>query len=771
MAAYEDSYKSQLQGVSQQIARDRLDGQVSAQENMLSDKVTNLRRRPGARHLFHFPLPASFGASIAAWEAQIGERNVVVLLNAKNGDLRILGDDYLVAWVESCPYLITTDISTIQVASLNGEFVMANTAHKPTLGGPSTAPHDADKQGFFYVRAGAFSKPYTVYVGTSLGSNNYTYTTPASTVAGAAENSTPEKIATEIAAKINVESGATGAVATVIGNAVSIVSTQGELTVSTPSGASYILASNRMLMRDEADLPLKLPDNAEGFTVRIGEESAARYYRYNAGRSVWLEAGALGSPTSIIGMPVRIRYGIQFELDQTEYEGRLAGDDTTNPAPSFIETGITGMSTYQGRLVLFAGSKVYLSASGNVTRFFRSTVVSLLDNDTIGIGSSGAASAVWRYGIPYQKDLVLFSADEQGIIPGSSVAITPRTAVVLPSTKYTFDPATTPVVAGRNLMYSSPRSGEFFGIMEMSPSTVTEGQYVSDDATPHLPKYLPGRCRFIVSSSVANMVVMGHTGDLRTLTVHEYFWNAGEKVQQAWHRWTFPYDITNVFFRGNSIIVMFLQNDMLVGCAIDPRAAGYNNASQRRPFLDMYDFTPVTDRAVAMPQWMLEFDPSIYQRLKVAIADGPLAGEEVGFDTGFTHPSFQNGTVAVGLPFRSSVIPTAPMMKDEDGVKISSNKLTITRFSVGTNKSSAYKVIVRDKNSIDPESVTYSTLYFSSPELELGKALEGGDSTAIVPARMLADSLVLELYTEGTGELNLVGLEFVAKYHEKIKRR
>ena len=47
MSTYEAAYKSLLQGVSQQLPEERLPGQLTSQVNMVSDPVTNLRRRPG----------------------------------------------------------------------------------------------------------------------------------------------------------------------------------------------------------------------------------------------------------------------------------------------------------------------------------------------------------------------------------------------------------------------------------------------------------------------------------------------------------------------------------------------------------------------------------------------------------------------------------------------------------------------------------------------------------------------------------------------------
>lgn len=49
MAVIEMQYSSLLNGVSQQTPRERTNGQLTEQNNMMSDPVTGLRRRPGLK--------------------------------------------------------------------------------------------------------------------------------------------------------------------------------------------------------------------------------------------------------------------------------------------------------------------------------------------------------------------------------------------------------------------------------------------------------------------------------------------------------------------------------------------------------------------------------------------------------------------------------------------------------------------------------------------------------------------------------------------------
>lgn len=775
MSAYEDSYKSMLQGVSQQIARERLDGQVTAQQNMLSDAVTNLRRRPGAQYAFSMGIGNVTADSILAWDTDLAGVQCHVLLNTVDGVVRLLDRSYtLLAKLPESAYLATPDPTTIQVATVGDEFFLVNTAKRPSLGAPATGTNPS-KRGFFYIKAGAFGRKYDITVTTAAGTALYEYLTPDGIAVGDAALANPQSIAQKLADLINAGTGTHGATATVDSSYVYVESNNASLKLSTASGSSYVITSNAGYLRQEADLPSRLPVQAAGYIIATGELRAQRYYKYDTASNAWLETGDFASPLSITNMPISIaKVGATWTLQAIPFEGRFAGDADSNPDPEFIKRGITGMSNYQGRLVLLSGSLVYMSASNKPRRFYRSTVTSLLDSDCIGVGASAASSASYRYAEPFGKDLILFSEKYQAVVPGNGVAITPRTATVVVTSTYESDMTSKPIACGRTLMYSAPRSKDFFGLLEMLPSSTLESQYNSHDSTAHLPKYMAGRCRFSVSSSVANMVLFAPTGDRKSLVVHEYVWQGDEKVQQAWHKWTFPYPVAAAYFSGQTIHVLYVNNGYLVGCTIDPRSGTSTSAAERLAKFDMGSFVEVVDHVVQLPEWLRVFDPTARARLKLAVAGGALAGEAVGSkvvgDKLVTDLSFGNGRVFLGFPFTSLVAPTPPMMKDSNGVKISTNKLNVLRFMVGTFNSSEYTVSIADTTIDASGTQDVGTLTYSSRELALGSPLVGEDSVAIVPARTNSNGTVLVISTDGAGELNIVSLEFAARYHEKINR-
>lgn len=773
MSTYEAAYKSLLQGVSQQLPEERLPGQLTSQHNMVSDPVTNLRRRPGTAYKQSWAWTDADDEHVFGWFTDIAGQRVHLLLNTNTGNIRILNEAFVEqASLAGGAYLTNADPTRIRATAVGNEFFMCNVDEVPTV---VTTPADSNPAlaGFFYISAGAFSKNYNVsavYPGTTTTAS---YTTPSGAAPGDAALATPEYIAEQLRAGLAADTLLT---VTRDGPYV-FVSKATAVSITTTVGTQYMTASNGGFVTTTGNLPARLPSVGDGYICRVGSGDSPLYYKYQHSTLEWVEAGAYGSPKSITNVPISVQWsGSVWSLDTTAFTGRFAGDDDTNGVHDFMTYGITGISTFQGRLVLMAGPLVSMSASGKPRQFFRTTVTSVISSDPIEIGSGMNSSAAYEWALPFNKDLLLFSRSYQALVPSGNIAVTPSTATVMPTSAHEVDTTSSPIALGRTLMYCNPRSEDFFGVLEMVPSNSTDSQYVSQDSTPHLPKYMGGRCRFAVSSGVASIALFAPSGDPYSLIVHEYHWDGDNKVQQAWHQWTFEYPVATAYFASDVIVIGFVKNETMVLSSVDPRAGSLNASSQRRPFLDLNVTATYTAHNMPIPAWMLTFDPDIADKLEATVLTGAAAGERIGTTvsgggtTLTTVLSYVNGTAGLGIPYVSSCIPTPPVVTDYKDQIIHTGKATLLRYLVGTKNSSEFQVNVSDDRS-EGEDVGAPTLSWSSPELELGRGLFSDRAMTIVPCRTDLRSTAMELSTGGTGELNITALEYVAKYHAKIKRK
>ena len=65
---------------------------------------------------------------------------------------------------------------------------------------------------------------------------------------------------------------------------------------------------------------------------------------------------------------------IYFEVSPINWEDRLVGDETTNPAPSFVGKFINKLVLYRNRLGIMADENIVLSRPGDYFNFWSKTL-------------------------------------------------------------------------------------------------------------------------------------------------------------------------------------------------------------------------------------------------------------------------------------------------------------------------------------------------------------------------------------------------------------
>src|SRR5574343_2058780 len=178
MSTFEASYKSLLQGVSQQIPKERLLGQVSAQLNMMSDPVTNRRRRPGAEYKYSRMFSGLTNDNLRAWYTDLAGESMHVLLNVTTGYVLLL-DKALneIAYLNGGTYLQATSASSIRAATVGNEMFLCNVEKTPAKAG-SYGSVDPSLAGFAHVVSVSCSRAYTITYADSAGTYTASYTTP-----------------------------------------------------------------------------------------------------------------------------------------------------------------------------------------------------------------------------------------------------------------------------------------------------------------------------------------------------------------------------------------------------------------------------------------------------------------------------------------------------------------------------------------------------------------------------------------------------------------
>ncbi len=124
---YEGTYRSLIQGVSQQTPQERLDGQLGAQVNMLSDPVNGLRRRTGTKLHGRMQVPSGSKFELVQLGGEYYIQCVTPdgrLVITRFSDMEVLHDSQY-------PYLVHSNKGTIRSTISRNQSFILNTEKVP----------------------------------------------------------------------------------------------------------------------------------------------------------------------------------------------------------------------------------------------------------------------------------------------------------------------------------------------------------------------------------------------------------------------------------------------------------------------------------------------------------------------------------------------------------------------------------------------------------------------------------------------------------------
>jgi len=225
------------------------------------------------------------------------------------------------------------------------------------------------------------------------------------------------------------------------------------------------------------------------------------------------------------------------------WANRAAGDDTTNPGPSFLSEPIIDVAQFQDRLVLSTESSVNFSGVADHSNFFRTTVRDANDSDPFSIIPATDDGALIKHTVPYKDKLVVLTANSQHVVSGEGGAFAASTVQILPATSATADLFAEPAAVGDYLFIPyTNESGT--GIWEFSRDRQALSSYSVRDITEHVPGYIPPGPYKIVGSTKHNMLFVldnsiPEPSDRQNLYVYSWLDTPQGRTQSAWTRWQF----------------------------------------------------------------------------------------------------------------------------------------------------------------------------------------------------------------------------------------
>jgi len=244
------------------------------------------------------------------------------------------------------------------------------------------------------------------------------------------------------------------------------------------------------------------------------------------------------------------------------WSSRKAGDDGTNPFPSFTGAKINDICFHKNRFGILSDENIIFSVAGNFYNFLPISAMTALDSNPIDISVSNNEVSLLRHAAAFNQSLLLFSDFQQFSLNNSGQSFSPATVSVDVVTQFESTAKAPPVSSGK-FVYFPFKRGEYSGIREYFVDMGTAEANDARDITAHVPQYIKGNITKMVVSSTDQMIAVLSDDDLKRVYVYKNFWEGQEKIQHSWSHWTFDGDIINCAFLGSTLKLLVKRTDGL----------------------------------------------------------------------------------------------------------------------------------------------------------------------------------------------------------------
>lgn len=536
-------------GISQQPDILRFPDQGNQQINAFSSEVQGLQKRPPSKHIKRLRDQWGLKPLIKLINRDESEKYYVAYEEAGITVWDLQGNKKTVNAPAGWGYLAGTDPRRdIRAVTIADYTFIVNRAVTVTEATTVAYPgYRTDGQCLLNIKGGQYGRTFKVYINDTLVA---THTTPN----GDAVSQAPQIDTQYITDQINTKIVATFAATPATWSGWTTTMGPNFIKVSAPTGKSVsklrtedgfnnglltgvIFDSQRFNM-----LPAQGPD---GYIVRVsgdpGSGSDDYYVRYDSVELVWKETIKPGVITEIDKntMPhvlVREADGT-FTFRAADWDKRTAGDDDSNPMPSFVDGKVNDVFFFRNRLGFISGENIILTKSGEFFSFFPKSVVTTADTDPIDVAISHQRVSILNHAVPFAEELLLWSDQTQFVLRADGV-LTAKSVKVDPATEFESAVGARPVAAGRSVYFAAPRA-TFTSIRRYYSVQDVSAVKNADDVSAHVPSYIQNGVFFLGSSTTENVVTVLTSGAESRIYLYKYLYQEEQLVQQSWSHWEF----------------------------------------------------------------------------------------------------------------------------------------------------------------------------------------------------------------------------------------
>ena len=456
-----------------------------------------------------------------------------------------------------------------------------------------------------------------------------------------------------------------------------------------------------------------------------------------------------------------------FNLTECSWTTKQAGDDNTNPFPSFTDKTISNIFFYKNRLGFLSEGSVILSEAGEYFNFFRTTVRTLLDSDPIDVNVASTRVTKLKSAVGFQENLILFGERGQFVLRGGDL-LTPKTVSITPVTNYETNTSTLPLELGSYIYFPFTR-GSFSGVREFIVNANTD-TFDSVEITAHVPQYIPADIMDMAGSTSENCICVVSESDNKSMYVYKYYWEGAQKILASWSKFTFPFSVVGFEFIESDLYIIATKSNKTELLVMPMEEKLVDTGTSFNTYLDLRQQATIVNGQITL-SFTPESDDEIqvYTREAGSTKAGALIPCTVNGTTVTVDASHNNTPVWVGVKYTMSYTFSEQMFKQRANQRKSPSGYQRHFLKGGTlffDDTASFKVEVTPKarqtyNNVFSSNIVGSTVVGTLP-------IESGSFS--FPIMSSAKDTTIKIVNDSALPGNFQSAEFESFIHTRSRR-
>ena len=568
----------------------------------------------------------------------------------------------------------------------------------------------------------------------------------------------------------------------------------------TDNNANYTISSSdgsgntaMYAVRDEIQDFSKLPFYGKtGVILKItGEEGdtlSDYYVKFSGNSGVWNEtiapATSVGLDNSTMPHALVNNNDGTFTFKELDYTDRKCGDIETNANPTFVGKKINNLTFYKNRLGILSGENLVLTENASFFNYFSTTSTQVLDTDPIDIAASGTQVNTLKNSVGFNESLLLFSDTAQYKLDSSGETISPTTAMLNEVSSFEHDDKVSPVSAGKFAYFAQARTNntairEYFA----DDDTLTNDGM---DITVSVGNLIPTNCYQIISNTTEDNLIFltsdtldsqtapfsgtVSTTNANTMYIYKYFFDGGEKVQNAWSKWTF----TGVKIIGGMSLESFIYLLVSEGTTTKLVKLDLRNLKDTTIGHGVYiDLKASVTGTYASSTNLTTFTSPYGAKTGLIAVDRANGNNYTATNTsGSTYTIVGNHTALYcGVPYESKYRMSTQFVRENTGrglVAVTSGRYQIRNISFNFENSGFFQVEVTPNNRDTSTAIMNGYVIGTATSIVGQPAIATG--TLRVPVQCQNTEFTLDIKSSSHLPMYIAGAEVEGYYHNRARR-